>query len=173
MDEAAMEKRMERGFKKQVAEANSGAQQYIEEIRGTLDEQAAKIAAAETTLQHATAKASGRTPSRSESATPAPGQGSTGSARSTTAAGDDNDWGPQVVHIKGFAPFGCEVGQKLQRAEVAAELAHMRDLLPQELADCVGDMRPHTINQGTGDRRRAVDEDGGKFTIHKELECES
>lgn len=97
MDEAAIETLMERVFKKQLAEASVATKQDVEEIKGTLDEHAAKIAAMETRVQHSEAKASARTPSQWRSAIPAPGRRSTGSTRSTTAASDDNDWEPQLA----------------------------------------------------------------------------
>lgn len=145
MDEAAMEKLMERVFKRQLAEAPWATNQDVDETKGTLDERAAKIAAIETPLQSAEAQASTRTPRRSTTPTPAPGRRSTASGRSTAATSDEAVWEPYVLHIKGFASLGCDVAQKLQKAEARAQMPRVRERLSESAAS-IQPMPPNAID---------------------------
>ena len=65
-------------------------------------------------------------------------------APSTTAS--EGDWVPRTVQIRGFAPYGCPVSDKLTKAQFKPEVANIMAALPREVREGVRATPPFVLN---------------------------
>lgn len=80
-----------------------------------------------------------------------PSTGSRNGSTGRTSSGstrDPNEWKPRLIHIKGFAPYGCETNKKLRKGYAENALQDLYQRLDGDLRSAVYPMPPFAINHG-------------------------
>lgn len=90
----------------------------------------------------------------SRSSTPGPSNGrrNTGSRTTASSSHDDDDWRPKVIHLRGWAPFGCAAAQKLQKQEAIDTYNFIPTLVDAEPQEALSPTPPFLLNHCLGYR---------------------